>query len=232
MHDARPAHLVPEGAQFPPRPAIRRDRRALHAPRRGTWLRWDYAFWQMVVETNSLKYTGDVDANQNNFAGIGATGGGVKGEYFTNVSDGVRAHLEHIAMYAGKYINNPVADRTRKVQSWGIMDKYRRTLGGPMNYTHLGRKWAPNDRGYSNDLPGYRRRIQFPLLQRPRPAARTASPRCAARRTLRSLPIRPRSGTTSRSSSRRQFHRRYRIAQRPGSWFASRPLEFGEGRAG
>lgn len=39
-------------------------------------VRWDYAFYQMLVETGSLTYKGDVSARQNNFAGIGATGGG------------------------------------------------------------------------------------------------------------------------------------------------------------
>lgn len=115
-------------------------------------LRWDYAFFQMVVETNSLKYTGDVRAAQNNFAGLGATGGGVRGESFRSVSDGVRAHLEHVAIYAGKYIDDPVADRTRKVQSWGILDKWRRKIRGPVTYSQLGNQWAPPDRGYARDI--------------------------------------------------------------------------------
>ena len=115
-------------------------------------LRWDYAFFQMLVETNSLKYTGDVDADQNNFAGLGATGNGVKGERFSSVSDGVRAHLEHVLMYTGTYVENPVAERTRKVQSWGILNKWRNNISGPLTYTHLGTKWAPGDRGYSNDI--------------------------------------------------------------------------------
>ncbi len=115
-------------------------------------IRWDMAFYQMVVETNTLRYTGDVDADQNNFAGLGATGGGVKGEYFKTVSDGVRAHLEHVLMYTGTHIENPVAERTRKVQEWKILVPYRRSIRGPLTYTHIGRKWAPNDRGYSADI--------------------------------------------------------------------------------
>lgn len=44
-------------------------------------VRWDYAFFQMALETNFLTYRrangdrGDVHPRQNNFAGIGATGG-------------------------------------------------------------------------------------------------------------------------------------------------------------
>lgn len=115
-------------------------------------IRWDYAMFQMVVETNALKFTGDVDWNQNNFAGIGATGGGVKGERFTNVSDGARAHIEHLMIYAGMPVENPTADRTRKVQSWGILDKWRRTVRGPVTFADIGRKWAPYDRGYASDI--------------------------------------------------------------------------------
>src|SRR6185503_18485649 len=42
-------------------------------------IRWDYAFYQMLLETNYLSYKtgsgrwGDVDPRQNNFAGIGTT---------------------------------------------------------------------------------------------------------------------------------------------------------------
>ena len=36
-------------------------------------IRWDYAFYQMVLETNHLMFNGDVRARQNNFAGIGAS---------------------------------------------------------------------------------------------------------------------------------------------------------------
>ena len=70
-------------------------------------LRWDYAFYQMVVETGALSYWrgnrhGDVKASQNNFAGLGATGRGVRGESFKDIATGVRAHLEHLMLYAGR----------------------------------------------------------------------------------------------------------------------------------
>ena len=115
-------------------------------------IRWDQAFFQMLVETNYLKYGRDVSASQNNFAGLGATGGGEPGESFRTVSDGVKAHLQHVLMYAGKHIDNPVAERTRKVQEWGILDKWRKRLGRPLTFTDLTRKWSPGDRGYSRDI--------------------------------------------------------------------------------
>ena len=48
-------------------------------------LRWDYAFFQMIAETGTLSFKngnrqGDVRPDQNNFAGLGATGKGERGE--------------------------------------------------------------------------------------------------------------------------------------------------------
>ena len=50
-------------------------------------VRWDYAFFQMLIETNyphlqDRSGWGDVNPKQNNFAGIGTTGGGVPGDSF------------------------------------------------------------------------------------------------------------------------------------------------------
>ena len=115
-------------------------------------LRWDYAFFQMLVETGNLTFTGDVRPAQNNFAGLGATGKGEPGERFESVSKGVRAHLEHVLMYSGEPIAEPVAERTRKVQEWGILASWQKSIKGPMTYAHLTRKWSPGDRGYARDI--------------------------------------------------------------------------------
>ncbi len=133
-------------------------------------VRWDYAFFQMVLETNALKFTGDVSPDQNNFAGLGATGGGVRGEYFQTVSDGARAHLEHLMIYAGIRVENPVADRTRKVQSWGILDRWRNRLRRTVTYSDVGTKWAPNDRGYSSDIAAIAQAFYARHCNRPDPA--------------------------------------------------------------
>ena len=54
---------------------------------------------------------------QNNFAGLGATGRGEPGESFKDIETGVRAHLEHLLLYAGRPVENPTAERTRKVRN-------------------------------------------------------------------------------------------------------------------
>ena len=115
-------------------------------------LRWDYAFFQMLLETGNLKFGGDVKPAQNNFAGLGATGNGEHGESFRDVSTGVRAHLEHLAMYAGERIENPVAERTRKVQEWGVLTEWQKTIKGPMTFGQLARKWAPPARKYAQEI--------------------------------------------------------------------------------
>ena len=132
-------------------------------------IRWDFAFYQMLLETASLKFNGDVNWSQNNFAGLGATGNGVRGERFASVSDGVRAHLEHLLIYAGVRVDSPVADRTRKVQSWNILAPWQRSIRGPMTFGHIGTKWAPNDRGYASDIRSISNAFMAAHCSRPDP---------------------------------------------------------------
>lgn len=63
-------------------------------------VRGDIAFAQSCVETGHWTFTGDVTSDQNNFAGIGTTGGGVKGEYFDTPQLGIRAQIQHLKAYA------------------------------------------------------------------------------------------------------------------------------------
>jgi N-acetylmuramoyl-L-alanine amidase len=63
-------------------------------------IRADLAFAQMMKETNFLKFTGAVKDGQNNFAGIGATGGTVVGATFPDVRTGIRAVIQHLKAYA------------------------------------------------------------------------------------------------------------------------------------
>ena len=115
-------------------------------------LRWDYGFFQMLVETGFLTFTGDVKPDQYNFAGLGTTGGGVRGEKFKDVTSGARAHLEHLAMYAGDKIENPVAERTKNIQEWEVLTKWQKSIEGPMTFSQLAKQWAPKSRGYPSDI--------------------------------------------------------------------------------
>jgi Mannosyl-glycoprotein endo-beta-N-acetylglucosaminidase len=115
-------------------------------------VRWDVAYFQMLLETANLGFGGDVKIKQNNFAGLGATGNGERGESFKDVSTGVRAHLEHLVMYTGEKVANPVAERTRKVQEWGVLTEWQKTIKGPVTFAQLARKWAPPARKYAEDI--------------------------------------------------------------------------------
>ncbi|WP_333794638.1 glucosaminidase domain-containing protein [Hyphomicrobium sp.] len=115
-------------------------------------VRWDYAFFQMILETGSLAYGGDVRPEQNNFAGLGATGRGVRGESFKDISTGARAHLEHLVLYSGETVENPVAERTRNIQAWGVLTDWQKKIKRPITFSDLAKKWAPGSRRYASDM--------------------------------------------------------------------------------
>lgn len=120
-------------------------------------VRWDYAFYQMVLETGALSFkssgrAGDVKPNQNNFAGLGATGKGAPGESFTDIATGVRAHLEHLLLYAGSPVASPVAERTRKVHEWGVLTSWQAGFTRPITFADLAAKWAPGSNAYSKNM--------------------------------------------------------------------------------
>lgn len=63
-------------------------------------VRADVVYAQIMLETNYLRFGGDVSVSQCNFGGIGATGGGVKGATFADVRTGLRASVQHLKAYA------------------------------------------------------------------------------------------------------------------------------------
>jgi hypothetical protein len=126
-------------------------------------VRWDYAFYQMAIETNFLTFRapsgrmGDVHPRQNNFAGIGATGGGVPGDSYPNVSTGVLAQTQHLVVYSGERLASPVAPRTQLKMDEILMKS--QALGRSVNFDDLSGRWAA-DRSYGRSIEwvarGYR----------------------------------------------------------------------------
>lgn len=87
----------------------------------------DVAFCQMVHETNYLRFGGDVKPWQNNFCGLGATGGGKPGLSFPSVEVGVRAHIQHLKAYANaqplrRKLVDPRFGRVRRAQAPYVED--------------------------------------------------------------------------------------------------------------
>lgn len=118
-------------------------------------VRWDYAFFQMIIETNALKFRrpdgerGDVHEKQNNFAGIGATGGGVPGDRFPDIETGVHAQIQHLVAYSGERLVAPIAPRTEQQQDNIIKQSLR--LRRAVTFGDLARRWAA-DRAYSRTI--------------------------------------------------------------------------------
>ncbi len=115
-------------------------------------VRWDYVFFQMLHETADLTFKlggRAVKPDQNNFAGLGAAKDGDAGERFTDVSTGVRAHIEHVMIYAGLPVENPVAERTRKVQQWGIVKPVE---GRQATFADVVGRWAPKSKAYADSV--------------------------------------------------------------------------------
>ena len=126
-------------------------------PEKCVAVRWDYAFFQMLIETNYLTFRrpdgvpAAVVPADNNFAGVGATVSGKPGERFKDVATGVLAHLQHVLMYSVTRIPNPVAQRTRQVQN-DVQEAMRR-LQRPVTFADLTREWTGTDRNtYGADM--------------------------------------------------------------------------------
>ena len=72
----------------------------------------DVAFIQMCHETDFLKYTGVVRAEQNNFCGLGTVNNHTPGESFESPRQGIRAHIQHLKAYASKKdLNHEMVDK-------------------------------------------------------------------------------------------------------------------------
>ncbi|HEX5958037.1 MAG TPA: hypothetical protein VFY92_05190, partial [Hyphomicrobiaceae bacterium] len=82
---------------------------------------------------------------------------------------GVRGHLEHIRLYAGHPVANPVAERTRKVHEWHILDRWQRSLHHPVTYTDLATKWAPGTRDYTRSIKAIGDQFRKVLCHAPDP---------------------------------------------------------------
>lgn len=103
-------------------------------------VRGDGAFAQSCKETGHFAYGGDVKYTQNNFAGIGATGG-VPGCSFSSIEVGVLAQVQHLKTYATKEPLNCTNVDPRRT-TWFVNTKG----GTAKTFEELGGSWA---------VPGY-----------------------------------------------------------------------------
>ena len=105
-------------------------------------VRADVLYAQIMLETNYLRFGGDVSASQCNFGGLGATGGGAAGASFPDVRTGLRASVQHLKAYASteSLVNECVDPRFQYV-----------TRGCALSVYDLSGKWA-TDPQYGNKI--------------------------------------------------------------------------------
>jgi hypothetical protein len=108
-------------------------------------IRGDVSFAQAMQETGYFRFTGDVRNGQNNFAGIGATGGGVRGASFSTSEEGVLAHLQHLYAYA---------TRAPLPNQYPLVDPRFHLVnrGSATTWTALNGKWAVPGNTYGQSI--------------------------------------------------------------------------------
>lgn len=108
-------------------------------------IRGDVAYAQALHETDFFRFTGVVQPEQNNFAGIGATGGDIRGASFATPKEGVLAHLQHLYAYA---TTAPLPTE------YGIFDPRFHFVqrGSAPTCTALNGKWAVPGENYGQSI--------------------------------------------------------------------------------
>jgi Mannosyl-glycoprotein endo-beta-N-acetylglucosaminidase len=155
-------------------------------------VRWDYAFFQMSIETGYLAFrrpggkAGDVKVRQYNFAGIGTTGGGVPGDAYPDMSTGVLAQIQHLVAYSGEPVAAPVAPRTKLMQD-NIIEVSKR-LKRQVTFADLSGRWAA-DKRYGAIIDKIAERFREDHCKGPAPTearieAAKAAPTAAAARPI------------------------------------------------
>lgn len=79
---------------FPDLPRLYREEGSVEG------INYDVAFCQMCLETQFLRFGGELKPTQNNFGNLGAVSGGPSGAIFANARLGVRAQMQHLKAYA------------------------------------------------------------------------------------------------------------------------------------
>ena len=96
-----------------------------------------------MLVTGFLRFGGDVNKEQFNFAGIGAVGGGASGATFKTIREGVRAQVQHLKAYASTGdLKQPLVDPRFQYVKRGCAE-YVQWLGKQENPDGYG--WAVSE---------------------------------------------------------------------------------------
>jgi len=111
-------------------------------------VRPDLAIAQAIKETGFFGYGGDVIPEQNNYAGIGTTGGGVKGAFFESPRIGVRAHIQHLLGYTTDRIPfYPIVD-----PRYDLLKTFSNKYAQCPTWESLNGNWAVPGIGYGESI--------------------------------------------------------------------------------
>jgi hypothetical protein len=103
------------------------------------------AFAQMCHETDIWRFTGDVEPEQHNPAGIGTTGGGVPGLTFPDWHTGIKAYFIHLLAWCDRLdlaIAHLAPDPTALDPRVPLVVSVRATKGKADTWRSLGGRWA------------------------------------------------------------------------------------------
>ena len=122
-------------------------------------IRPDIAICQAIKETGTWNYGGDVVPEQNNYCGLGTTGGGVKGAYFDTPQLGVRAHIQHLLSYTSTRPPKLAIIDPR----YELIQKFRPQIFGKIkNWIGLNGVWAVPGKQYGQDILNLWKQAQLP----------------------------------------------------------------------
>lgn len=112
-------------------------------------IRSDIALCQAIKETGWFCYGGTVVPEQNNYCGLGTTSATVKGHYFATPQIGVRAHLQHLLVYAQKEApTQELVDPRYHL----VVEKYPDYYGNMQYWTDLNGRWAVPGKHYGEEI--------------------------------------------------------------------------------
>ena len=112
-------------------------------------VRPDVALCQALKETGFFAYGGDVSPAQNNFCGLGATGNHEPGHSFATPQLGVRAHIQHLLVYA-KY--KPPVQALVDPRYQHVVQNRPDIHGKILTWTKLNGNWAVPGKSYGQDI--------------------------------------------------------------------------------
>lgn len=108
-------------------------------------IRGDVALIQAIKETGWFQFGGRVPWTANNFCGLGATNSTVTYAVFPSARLGVRAHIQHLCAYLGRYPKTDIID-----------PRFQLVYGDPARrattWEGLSGKWAVPGTTYGQDI--------------------------------------------------------------------------------